>query len=68
MEISVPVEASNPRVELSHAHTVPDVTIISAIETRFRSPPETPARRVSAARTKFLGETPELNAALGTCI
>ena len=36
------VEASSPLVVLSHARTVAEVTIISAILTRFRSPPETP--------------------------
>lgn len=36
------VEASSPRVELSHACARARVAIISAIETRLRSPPETP--------------------------
>ncbi len=36
------VLASKPRVELSKQRTWARVAIISAIETRFRSPPETP--------------------------
>jgi hypothetical protein len=36
------VEASSPRVELSQQPTAPRVTIVSAIETRFFSPPDTP--------------------------
>src|SRR2546421_3804059 len=41
-QYSKAVEASRPRVELSQHPTAPRVTIVSAIETRFFSPPETP--------------------------
>jgi hypothetical protein len=41
-QYSKAVEASKPRVELSQHPTAPRVTIVSAIETRFFSPPETP--------------------------
>ena len=41
-QYSSAVEASRPRVELSQHPTAPLVTIVSAIETRFFSPPEIP--------------------------
>jgi hypothetical protein len=41
-QYSSAVDASSPRVELSQQPTAPRVTIVSAIETRFFSPPETP--------------------------
>src|SRR5216684_6934058 len=44
------VDASNPREELSQHCTRARVVIISAILTRFRSPPETPRTKLSPTR------------------
>src|SRR5271169_1960965 len=48
------VEESRPRVVLSQQHIEPREIIISAIETRLRSPPETPRIRSLPPRRVFL--------------
>jgi|SRR5271154_6086200 len=46
------VDASRPRVELSQHPTAPRVTIVSAIDTLFFSPPEIPWINYISRRTE----------------